>query len=279
MMRFMGAVKCALLLFSAQILAAEPIKFGISPWTSPHLLQAWAKPVEEALEKQTGVSYQISSAANLQKYLLAAVEGQYEILQTPMHLGLYLVRYHNFKPLVFARAKLKLMVLTRQELSIEGLAQLKGTSMAVSGPLAMATFVAQEAIVNKLFNVNLVPERNHWKAMEALQKKRMQSAVVGNYLYARLSPPLKSRLKVLYEFPIELDGLLLVSPGSSPKHLDSITSGLLGFEPHKSSLLTRFEKVTEKELNGWFDIMNTYVNLVNRYMNEKYFSNESKPSL
>lgn len=275
MKRLLWPVRYALLLLSTQVLAQETVKFGISPWTTPQLLQAWAKPVEQAMEKQTGISYQVASSANLQKYLLDAIQGEFEILQTPMHLGLYLIRHHRFKPVMFARAKLKLLVLTRQNLPIDYLAQLKGTSMAVSGPVAIATLVAKEAIVNQLFEVELVPEKNHWQALEALQKKRTQSALVVDYLFRRLSQPLKSRLKVLYEFPITLDGLLLMPPNSSNEVRADIAEGLMEFTPYKSSLLTQFEKVTEQELAQWFEVMNAYVALVHQHMNQVYFSKKS----
>ena len=271
MKRFMKPVKWVLLLFTSQVLAQEPVKFGVSPWTAPHLLQAWAKPVEEALEAQTGTAYQMASSASLQQYLLDAVEGRFEILQSPMHLGLYLIRHHDFKPVLFARAQLKMLVVTRQALSINYLAQLKGSSMAVTGRVSMSRLLAKEAIVNQLFDVHLIPERNHWKAMEALQQERVQSAVVVNYLYARLSPPLKKRLKVLYEFPITLDGLLLMPPSSNFKFRSRVAAGLKNFKPLKSSLLMGFEKITQPELNKWFVIMDTYVESVNHYMSQKDF--------
>ncbi len=270
MKQFMKPVKWVLLFFTSQLLAQEPVKFGISPWTAPHLLQAWAKPVEEALEAQTGTAYQIASSATLHQYLLDAIEGRFEIVESPMHLGLYLIRYHDFKPVLFARAKLKLLVVTRQALSINHLDQLKGTSMAVTGPVAISTLIAKEAIANKLFEVNLAPEKNHWKAMEALQKRRTQSAVVANYLYGRLSPPLKKSLKVLYEFPIVLDGLLLMSPNSHSKLRSSIASGLKKFKPLKSSLLTGFEEITQQELNEWFKVMNAYVESVHHHMTQEH---------
>ncbi len=269
---FMNPVMWVFLLFSPHLLAQKPVSFGISPWTTPQLLQAWAKPVEEALEKQTGVAYQISSSANLQKFLLAAVDGQFEVLQAPIHLGLYLMRHHQFKGVMFSRAKLKLILVTRKELSIDHLAQLKGTLMAVSGPVAIATLVVKEAISNKLFEAQLAPERNHWQAMEALHKKRTHSAVVVDYLYGRLSQPLKSRLKVLYEFPVVLDGLVLTPANSSADAQANIRNGLKDFKPHKSSLLKGFEVITQQELNEWYEVMNAYVASVHRHMEQKYFS-------
>lgn len=268
----MKPVIWGLLLFAPPVLAQAPVKFGISPWTTPQLLQAWAKPVEKALEKQTGVAFQISSSANLQKYLLAAVDGQFEMMQAPMHLGLYLIRHHNFKGVMFSRAKLKLILVTRRALSIDHLGQLKGTSMAVSGPVAIATLVVKEAMVNKLFEAQLVPERNHWQAMESLHQKRTHSAVVVDYLYGRLSSPLKSRLKVLYEFPVILDGLILTPPNSSSEFRANIHNALKNFKPHKSSLLKSFEKITQSELNEWYDVMNAYVASVHRYMEQEHFS-------
>ncbi len=262
------------LLWSGQVLAQEPVKLGFSPWTTPELLQAWGKPIEDSLEKHTGMPFQISSSASLQKYLLAGINGQFEVLQTPMHLGLYLVRFHGFKVALIARAKLKMLIVTRKSADIDHLSQLKNTPMAVTDPIAISTLMAEEAMGKHLFQVQLVHEKDHWQAMEALQQGRVQSATVINYLYFGLSAPLKNKLKVLHYYPTALDGLVITPAGKGEDWRKKVARSLIDFKPHKTSLISGFASAEEGEIKDWFEKMNSYVESVNRIMDKKYFSQE-----
>ncbi len=252
----------------------QPVKLGFSPWTTPELLQAWGKPIEASLEKHTGIPFQISSSASLQKYLLAGINGQFEVMQTPMHLGLYLVRYHDFKVALIARAKLKMLIVTRKSAAIDHLSQLKNTQMAVTDPIAISTLMAEEAMGKHLFQVRLVNEKDHWQAMEALQQGRVQSATVIDYLYLGLSAPLKSKLKVLHYYPTALDGLVITPASKGEAWRNKVASSLIDFKPHKTSLITGFAAAEEGEIKDWFEKMHVYVESVNRIMNNKYFSQE-----
>ncbi len=271
----LGLLSLLLLMWVGQVVAQEPVKLGFSPWTTPELLQAWGKPIEVSLEKHTGMPFQITSSASLQKYLLAGINGQFEVMQCPMHLGLYLVRYHGFKVALFTRANLKMLVVTRKNTLIDRLSQLKNTQMAVTDPIAISTLMAEEAIGNQLFQARLVHEKDHWRAMESLQKGRVQSATVIDYLYFGLSAPLKSKLKVLYYYPTVLDGLVITPASKGINWQKKVANSLIDFKPHKTSLISGFATAEEGEIKEWFEKLNGYVESVNRFMDKKYFSKEA----
>ncbi len=263
------------LLWTGLALGQQPVMFGFSPWTTPELLQAWGKPIEASLEKHTGIPFQITSSASLQKYLLAGINGQFEVMQCPMHLGLYLVRYHGFKVALFARAKRKMLVVTRKSAGIDHLSQLKNTQMAVTDPIAISTLMAAEAMGKQLFQARLVNEKDHWQAVEALQQGRVQSATVIDYLYMGLSAPLKDKLKVLHHYPMVLDGLVITPASKGEAWRKKVANSLIGFKPHKTSLISGFASAEEGEIKDWFEKMNSYVESVNRFMDTKYFSQEA----
>ncbi len=262
------------LLWAGQAFGQQPVMFGFSPWTTPELLQAWGKPIETSLEKHTGIPFQITSSASLQKYLLAGINGQFEVMQCPMHLGLYLVRYHGFKVALFARAKRKMLLVTRKSAGIDHLSQLKNTQMAVTDPIAISTLMAAEAMGKQLFQARLVNEKDHWQAVEALQQGRVQSATVIDYLYMGLSAPLKDKLKVLHHYPMVLDGLVITPASKGEAWRKKVANSLIGFKPHKTSLISGFASAEEGEIKDWFEKMNSYVKSVNRFMDNKYFSQE-----
>ncbi|MEH6346419.1 MAG: PhnD/SsuA/transferrin family substrate-binding protein [Bermanella sp.] len=264
-----------MLLWAGQVVAQDSVKFGFSPWTTPELLQAWGKPIEASLERHTGMPFQISSSASLQKFLVAGISEQFDVMQCPMHLGLYLVRYHGFRVALFARAKLRMLVVTRKNAGIDRLSQLKNTKMAVTSPIAISTLMADEAMGKHVFHARLVREKDHWQAIEALQKGRVQSATVIDYLYLGLSAPLKNKLKVLHYYPTALDGLVVTPESRGEDWRKKVASSLIDFKPHKTSLISGFGSAEEGELKEWFEKMNVYVESVNRFMDKKYFSKKT----
>ena len=241
-----------------------PVKLGVSPWSNPQLLYAWIEPMRAELESQTGYAFSVSSAANHEQYLIANIEDKFNVAQVPMHMSLYLIRYHQFIPVLFARAELRTYILTAADSGINTLSELNEYEYLLPDPLAVVSFMTKEALPNKPLNT-FNHSRNHWSVLNALLDGEYKAGSVLSPMYDGLSPAMKNKFKVLYRSAYNFDGVYLMSPRSTVESRENVFKILNGFEPQTKSIIKKLEPVTEKEMQYWFATMGHYADMIHQH--------------
>lgn len=243
------------------------IKLGVSPWTTPQLLHAWLEPMRIRLEKETGQAFIISSAANHQQYLQKNIAGEFTVAQVPMHMSLYLIKYHNLIPVLFGRAGVKTYIITMKHGDVNSLADLNAYPYLLPDPLAIVSFMTKEALQDnppKYFQHS----NNHWSVLQYLMEGRFKAGSVLSPMYDGLAEPVRKQFKVLYESPYEFDGMYLMPATSSLESRKRIIKTLSGFKPSTKSVVQKIEPVTNNELQYWFKLMGKYADQIHGYMRQ-----------
>lgn len=231
---------------------------GVSPWTSGQLLQAWMQPVLDHVEQETGYNYQFKSGPNLHGYVVRVVQEEFDLVMIPMHMGLFLVEHFDFKPLVFVRADVNVMLVSHKEAKYEQLSDLNGAEIGIADPISITGFFTEELLKQHYINFNIRYYGHHWKLTDGIIKKDIVVApIVGNHVKQK-SGKTSEQLKIIHLFPENLDGIMLLPPDTPLPEVKKLQAVLAAFEPSDHSMIKRIDAVTKKELDQWRDMMKKY---------------------
>jgi hypothetical protein len=250
----------------------DSVTLGVSPWTSPQLLHAWIEPMRARLEQQTGQLFTIKSSNDLESYLIDNIEGKFTASQMPLHMSLYLIRYHQFKPVLIARAGVRTYILTLANSginSLQALQELHHEPYLLPDPISIVGFMTKEALPGKPLS-SYQHSKNHWLVLNHLLNKNIKAGSVLSPMYDGLTESIKKQFKVIYESPLEFDGMYLMPPESSPKERIKVFNTLNGFKPDTKSIVKKIEPISDKELAYWFKVMGKYGDQIHEYMKAKY---------
>jgi len=237
---------------------ADDKTLGVSPWTSGQLLQAWMAPVLSQVEQGTGDDYHFESASSLNEYLVKAAQGEFDLVMIPMHMGLFLIEYFDFKPLVFVRSDVNVMLVTHAGTDYHQLSDLNGATISMSDPIAITGFLTEDL----LDGANLVYEKrysgHHWKLTDGLVKRAISVAPIVSNHYEQRSNTASKKLRVLHRFPQHLDGIMVLPSSAKPADVKRMQAVLSAFKPAPTSMIKGMDSVTREELKIWRAWMSQY---------------------
>ena len=261
---FLTKALIVVIISCSMVSVSGPKKFGVSPWTSGQLLHAWMNPVLLHLEQSTNKDYQLTSAKSLNDYLVKAANNEFDVIMIPMHMGLFLMDRFRFKPVVFVRGTASIYIVANSNFPIYTLHDLKGMTLSTADPIAITGMMTE-----KLLNENKIPFQwqyagNQWNIMDQLLKGEVQAGpIVGkdNFL---THIKFKNKLRLLYTFPIKLDGIMVVHGDVSDRRVEDLAELLVKFIPDEQSMIKSIDLITQVELNEWNQIMSPYFNLMQK---------------
>lgn len=260
----MGLVLIAL----ASPSGADDKILGVSPWTSGQLLQAWMAPVLSHVEQGTGDDYHFKSASSLNEYLMKAAQGEFDLVMIPMHMGLFLIEYFDFKPLVFVRSDVNVMLVTHVGTDYHQLSDLNGATISMSDPIAITGFLTEDL----LDDANLVYEKryfgHHWKLTDGLVKRDIAVAPIVSNHYEQRSNTASKKLRVLHRFSKHLDGIMVLPSSAKPAEVKRMQAVLSAFKPAPTSMIKGIDGVTREELKIWRGWMSQYFPRMKNRMTE-----------
>ena len=77
----------------------------MTPWTQPELLKVWFKPIKNRVETHYGGVTLLKSASNLKQFIKKPIIGEYDVVQVPVQIGMYLMDIYNFKPVMIVHGR------------------------------------------------------------------------------------------------------------------------------------------------------------------------------
>jgi len=259
---------------SSPLLAQPPVQkvpsasitLGILPVAKGRMALKWVEPVLEALKQHTGLDVKIGSARNMSEYIKNVVRGDYTLFHSTMHMGLYLMRYHDFKPMIFAKANVQILLVGEPLLKFDGVQHLADYSIAVPDPASLAAILVEQSLGEGLPSSDVHYFDDHWLVMEALLSHSVQVGAVVSNVFDAMPDAIQQRLKVLYRFPVELNGLIMVGPGVEPGLVARMQLGLSGV--NLKPFVKDMRVVTAKDLAPWFDEFEVYFEALHKKLPE-----------
>ncbi len=242
------------------------ITLGIVPVAKGRMALKWAEPVLEALKEHTGLDVKIGSARNMSEYIKNVVRGDYTLIHSSMHMGLYLMRYHDFKPMIFARANVQILLLGESHMTFDGVQHLADYSIAVPDPTSLAAILVEQALGGDLPSSEVSYFDDHWLVMEALLLQHAQVGAVASNVFDAMPDAIQQKLKVLYRFPVELNGLIMAGPDVEPGLVAKMQLGLSGV--NLKPFVKEISVVTAKDLAPWFDEFEVYFEALHKKLPE-----------
>ena len=231
---------------------------GVSPWTSGQLLQAWMQPVLKHLERETGYNYQFKSAPSLNDYLVRVVEDEFDLIMIPMHMGLFLKEQFRFKPLMFVRSDVNVMLVTHMDSMYKNLADLNGADIHMADPISIAGFFTEGFLEKNNIVFNKRYFGHHWKLTDGLIKREIAVAPIVNNHIKQKNGKTSDQLNILHLFPEKLDGIMLLPPQAPTSEMKKLQAVLSVFRPSDHSMITKIEPVSKIELQEWHKMMSKY---------------------
>lgn len=184
----------------------SPYLLGITPQFDQRKLFTTWKPVLEALEKRTGLSFKFASTASLPEFEQAVASGTYDFVYVNPY-QLYKERdRQGYVPLVRDVTPLRGIVVVRKDSPIRNLKDLNGRSLAVPSPNAMGASLLVRAELERQHGVkmSLINAKSHTSAYLHVINRLADAGGGVEKTLAEQSDEFRSELRTVFttrEFP------------------------------------------------------------------------------
>lgn len=243
---------------------SEPMRFGVSPWTSGQLLHAWMSPVIKHLESGTKNDYQLASGSSLHDYLVRAAKNEFDVIMIPMHMGLFLIEHFEFKPLVFVRGEASIHLVANSEEPIYTVQDLKGVTLATADPIAITGMMTESFLREQKIPSRWKYLGDQWSIVDSLIKGESKAGPIVGKVDTMSNSKLKNKLRLLYTFPVKLDGIMLVNASASDTTVRKFSEVLTRFHSSPDSMIKSIDPISADELDDWKALMSPYFPLMRK---------------
>jgi len=241
------------------VFAQDPISLGVSPWTNKGHILKWSQSVVHHLENQSGKAIRLASADNLQLYMRKAMAQQFDAMFAPIHLALYLIKHHGYRPYATLRSKGNLLIVAVGSPQLSKLEDLKGVEIILPHELSGASLVAKHALREKGIPFTARVVNDHWQVMEALKAGRVKVGAVLDLVYEMQGESFRQFSKEVYRNPISWDALLIFPPKANSA-LESVFEPMLNApELYKHTKFEGTFALSDAELEAMFESLAPYL--------------------
>lgn len=263
---------CILLLCHSQgLFAQEVFRYGVAPWTNLKLLQSWASPIKNSLEKQLKNPVQITSAADVGAYLQKAIDLKMDAFQVPSHLAVYLIDEHGFQPVIYVEGRSQVLLVGSARSQFQGLKQASEGQVLLGGPLTITTQVGKKWFRDAGLVPQYVYKKDQWKVMDELFSGSNKVGVVMSVMFESLTPVLKSKLIEIKRSVFFVNGMLLAVPSLDSNTVKKLQQGFLSVKSDEHYFLMSAHIPTEKHMNKMRNVISPYysetVSEINKQLN------------
>ena len=199
---------------------------GVIPWTDSKLQMSWFSPVKKAIKNSFHDSIQVKSAKDIRQLVVLAIEGEFDVVQVPVHIGMYLIDHYQFRPIVILNGEptsvAQVVLVTSTNSNIHSLTQAAEFSLALGSPLTLTNQIAiswfkKEGLIP---TVHFLPNQMH--VLQGVIKDKYQSGAIISGMYDTLTPVLKNNLKLIKRSQVHISGLLVARPGYDLERQDKL---------------------------------------------------------
>ncbi len=183
--------------------APSRLVFGFLPILSSERLVERFLPLVNYLSERTGIDIRMETAADFATFIARTQKrNRYAILFTAPHL-FYLAQQRGYRAL--ARVDLEAMravIVVPRNSPIRSLQQLRGHSMATTGPLALSTLLIRErlapaGLMNDDAELRWVDTPSHIAALLSAYRGNTDAAAVMQPVFRRVKTDLRHNMRVI----------------------------------------------------------------------------------
>lgn len=254
-------VLCACFAGGSHAATQQSVIIGMSPWTHQDILFKWARPVISYMENASAMKIRLASAQDLGQYFEKAKSYKFDLMISPMHLGLHLIKHHNYTPLVLMHTGTQIVMVGNVDAGVHSLNDLQGKSVLVPLDISIGRLMAKHELSVRGIQANLVEHKDHWKVIEGLRRGKGAAGVFMRNLYLMKDEAFRKKNVIIYENPVVLNGFLLKAPNGPDA--SKIVDALVQFHTDDPrALLKSAERITPELMADLYDKLAPYLKLL-----------------
>jgi phosphonate transport system substrate-binding protein len=219
LIRLMSALLCAVALVGpAGASQDKPLVFGVYPFLSPSQIVSQFAPLAEHLAKALDRPVELRSAKNFGTFIKRTRAGEYDLIFTAPHMGRMAEQQDGYRPLVQTGYRIVVVVLAKKDGAVDGLAGLKGRSLAVGAKLSMTYQITDLALLKHGLalgrEVKFIDTASFSNVIEAIMRGEADAGATGTLLWDTAPPEQRAALREIYRSE-PVPGFLVLS---HPRH-------------------------------------------------------------
>ncbi len=180
----------------------ERLVFGFLPILSSERLVERFLPLVQYLSTRGGMDIRMETAADFATFIRRTQERRrYDILFTAPHL-FYLAQQRGYRALARVDlAAMRAVIVVPRDSPIQSLPQLRGHSVATTGPLALSTLLIRERLAPAGLNgegeLHWVPTPSHIAALLSAYRGKTDAAAVMQPVFRRVKPEIRHDMRII----------------------------------------------------------------------------------
>lgn len=155
--RILAAASLSLFVALPALSAAEVYSFSVAPQFERRMLFSIWQPVVDALEKQTGLRFQLVTSLSVNSYEDEVLKSQYDFIYINPYMMPTAARHAGYLPLVRDEKPLRGILVVRADSPLRQVAELNGKTLAVPSISALGASLLLRAELERSHNVRLQP--------------------------------------------------------------------------------------------------------------------------
>lgn len=181
----------------------DTLVFGFLPILSTERLVKRFSPLVDYLSRQTQLDIRMETAPDFAEFIQRTQHARrYDILFTAPHFFYLAEHRRGYRALVrVERSGMRAVVVAPVNSTIHSLRDLRGHSMATTGPLALSTLLVRDLLVRAGLDpdrdLRLVPTPSHIAALLSSHQGNTQASAVMRPVFRRVRPQIKDSMRVI----------------------------------------------------------------------------------
>jgi phosphonate transport system substrate-binding protein len=217
---------------------AAPIRFGVFPNLSVRVLLETYQPIADAVSRSSGQPVELHSAADFRTFHQRTRLNEYDLVLTPPHLAWLAWKEAGYRPLLAYDQPVRGVIVVRRNHDINGLADLKGKTIAKADPLAIAVLRMEKVLGDMGLlagrDYTVMEAGSHNNAALQVHQGNADAAMLGNLAFQKLPADVKQQLWVIAESAPLPSLVYLVNQRVSPERERQIQGGIERFMQSKA---------------------------------------------
>lgn len=257
-----------LLSYPVVSLSAESLTFGVVPQQSASKLARLWSPILKQISNDTGIQIQFATAPNIPVFEKRLLEGHYDIAyMNPYHYVVY-NKHPGYTAINKARdKKIKGILVTRRDSSVNSLTDLTNSTLAFPAPAAFAATILTKADL-KSHGAKFTPKyvSSHDSVYRAIAKGIYPAGGGVVRTFKNMDPTIREQLKILWTTKGYTPHAIAVHPRLSTEKKLKIQSAFSALENHtQGALLLQSIKIkgfVNAVNNEWNDVRELGIQLI-----------------
>lgn len=137
--------------------AAEVYTFGVVPQYDQRQMFATWKPILNALEKRTGLTFRLVSTPTIAAFDKECLKGAYDFIYLNPFILLKANKAVGYLPVIRDRTDLRGILVVRKDSPVKSPSELNGKTIAFPAPNAIGASLLMRADLSNLFHIRFAP--------------------------------------------------------------------------------------------------------------------------